>query len=153
MLILAWCLYIKEGPKLKVINQEGTNINIICHQSQDHLQGHHQGQILDLIIKRESRPGVLNQRSISTNIIHRLVQNHSHDFVQGQCHTEQRQGQRKQKENQIVIHHIQTLIQTLRWIDVLQDMEIPENIQELCVLMGRRIGYLLKRNLIVTEKL
>ena len=121
---------------------------IVCHQG----QGHHQDQMLDLLIKRKSRPDVLNQRSVSTNIIHRLVQTHSQDLVQGQGHTEQRQGQRKLKEDLIVIHHIQTLIQTLRWIDV-QGMEIPENIQKLCVLMGRRIGYLLKRNLTVTEKL
>ena len=63
---------------------------MVCHQG----QGHHQGQILDLLIKRESRPDMLNQRSISTNVIHRLVQNHSQDLVQGQGHTEQRQGQR-----------------------------------------------------------
>ena len=94
---------------------------------------------------------MLNQRSISTTVIH-LVQNHSQDLVQGQGHTEQRQGQRKQKEDHIVNHYIQTLRQTLRWIDV-QGMEIPENIQKLCVLMGRQIGYLLKRNLTVTEKL
>ena len=127
-------------------------MNIVCHESQDHLQGHHQGQIPELFIKRKSRPDVLNQRFISTNVMHCLVQNHSQDLVQGQGHTEQRQGQRKQKEDHIVIHYIQTLIQTLRWIDV-QGMEIPENTQKLCVLMGRRICYLLKRNLTVTEKL
>ena len=88
-----------------------------------------------------------NQRSISTSVSHRLVQNHSQDLVQGQGHKEQRQGQRKQKEDHIVIHHMQTLLQ------ILKDMEIPENIQKLCVLTGRRIGYLLKRNLTVTEKL
>ena len=82
---------IKEGSKQKVINQEWTNISIICVQS----QGHHQGQIPDLLIKR---PDMLNQRSISTNVIHRLVQNHSQDLVQGQGHTEQRQGQRKLKK-------------------------------------------------------
>ena len=139
---------IKEGPEQSVGNQEWTNISIVCHQSQDHLQG----QIPDILIKRKSRPDVLNQRSISINVIHRLVQNHSQDLVQGQGHAEQRQGQRKQKEDLTVNHHIQTLIQTLRWIDV-QGMEIPENIQKLCVLMGRQIGYLLKRNLTVTEKL
>ena len=113
---------------------------MVCHQ------GHHQGQILDLFIKRKSRPDVLHQR-----VSHRLVQKHSQDLVQGQGHTEQRQGQRKQKDH-IFIHHIQTLIQILRWIGILQDMEIPENIQKLCVLMGRRIGYLSKRSLTVTEK-
>ena len=61
------------------------------------LQG--QSQIPDLLIKRKSRPDVLNQRSISTNVIYRLVPNHSQDLVQGQGHTEQRQGQRKQKED------------------------------------------------------
>ena len=98
---------------------------------------------------------MLNQRFISTNIIHRLGQNHSQDLVQGQSHTEQRQGQRKQKEDygSIIILHIQTLIQIRQWIDILQDMEIPENIQKLCVLMGRRIGYLLKGKLTITEKL
>ena len=94
---------------------------------------------------------MLNQRSISTSVSHRLVQNHSQDLVQVQGHAEQRQGQRKLKEDHMVIHHIQTLIQTLRWIDV-QGMEIPENIQKLYVLMGRRIGYLLKGSLTVTEK-
>ena len=140
---------IKEGPKLKVINQEWTNIKIVCHQG----QGHHQGQMLDLLIKRKSGPDVLNQRSISKNVIYCLVQNHSQDLVQGQGHTEQRQGQGQQKEDHIIIHHIQTLIQIRRWIDILQHMEIPENIQRLCVLTGRRIGYLLKRSLTVTEKL
>ena len=67
---------IKGGPKLTVINQEWTNINIVCHQSQC--------RILYLLIKIKSRPDVLNQRSISTNVIHRLVQNHSQDLVQGQ---------------------------------------------------------------------
>ena len=52
---------------------------------------------------------MLNQRSISTSVSHRLVQNHSQDLVQGQGHKEQRQGQRKQKEDHIVIHHMQTL--------------------------------------------
>ena len=95
---------------------------------------------------------MLNQRSISTKVIHRLVQNHSQDLVQGQGHTEQRQGQRKQKGDHIVIHHIQTLIQIRRWLDILHEIEIPENIQKLCVLMGSRIGYLLKGNFTVTEK-
>ena len=120
---------LKEGSKQKMINQDRKNMNIVCHQSQDHLQGHHQGQIPDLLIKRKSRPDVLNQKSISTNVIHRLVQNHSQDLVQSQGHTEQRQSQIKQKDH-IIIHHIQTLIQTLRWIDV-QGMEIPENILKL----------------------
>ena len=71
------------------------------------LQG--QGQIPDLLIKRKSRPDVLNQRSISTNVIYRLVPNHSQDLVQGQGHTEQRQGQ-KNKKKITVIHNIQTLI-------------------------------------------
>ena len=84
--------------------------------------------------------------------MHCLVQNHSQDLGQGQGHTEQRQGQRKQKGDHIVIHHIQTLIQIRRWIDILQNMEIPENIQKLYVLMGRLIGYLLKGSLTVTEK-
>ena len=96
---------------------------------------------------------MLNQKSISTNVIHSLVQNHSQDLVQGQGHIEQRQDQRKQKEDHIVIHHIQTLIQTFREIDILQGMEIPENTQKLCILMGRQTGYLFKRNLTVTEKL
>ena len=94
----------------------------------------------------------MNQRSISTSVSHRLVQNHSQGLVQGQGHAEQRQGQRKLKEDHIIIQNSQTLIPTLRWIDV-QGMEIPENIQKLCVLMGRRIGYLSKRSLTVTEKL
>ena len=95
---------------------------------------------------------MLNQRSISISVFHRLVQNHSQYLVQGQGHTKQRQGQRQQKEDHIIIHHIQTLIQIRRWIDILQHMEIPENIQRLCVLMGRQIGCLLKRSLTVTEK-
>ena len=50
---------------------------------------------------------MLNQRFICTNVIHLLV--HSQDLVQGQGHAERKTGQRKQKEDHIVIHNVQTL--------------------------------------------
>ena len=122
---------------------------MVCHQAQDHLQC----QILDLI-KRESRPDVLKQRFISTNVIHHLVQNHSQDLHQGQGHTvKERSKKTKEDQRNIDIHHIQALIQICRWIDILQDMQILEDTQKLCVLIERQIGYLSKRNLTVTEKL
>ena len=72
---------IKEGPKQKVINQESTNIKIVCHQG----QGHHQGQIPDRLIKRIPRPDVLNQKvhkhksqSLSCSVSQSRSQSRSH---------------------------------------------------------------------------
>lgn len=92
-------------------SQRGTNKNIIRHLVQDQLQGHYQGQVPDLLIKRKSGPDVLNRRFVGTNVILRPVQNHSQDLVQDQGHIELRKGQRKQKEDHI---SILILIQTLR---------------------------------------
>ena len=42
--------------------------------------------MLDLLIKRKSRPDMLNQRSINTNVIHRLVQNQSRSHSRSRSH-------------------------------------------------------------------
>lgn len=79
-------------------------------------QGHHQGHVLTLHIKREVRQREPNPGCKSTNIT-LLVQIHCQGLAQGQGQRKQEedQCQRNQKDHQrdIATHHIQDRIQTL----------------------------------------
>ena len=81
------------------------------------------------------------------------VQGHDQDFLQS--HIEQKgQGHVNQKEvHGSIIHYLQILILTLQSINILTNMEILENIQKLCVLMGSQTGCLSERSSTVIEKL
>ena len=130
--------------KQDIINQRCINIDVMHHQVQGHSQdlqgqGHTDQKEGQGYVKQKDHP----------------VQGHDQDLLQNQSHIEQKgQGHVNQKEvHRNIIHYLQILILTLQSINILTDMEILENIQKLCVLMGSQTGCLSERSSTVIEKL